>query len=116
MDGRKGHVWKMRQGLPQGVVLSPRAKELKLNVQTVRSVSSSMILVMKWVPTISFLGSNLAFNKTPLFLGVMFDRTLSFDSQVDAIQKKVGKKCNLLAVLVSREWGWKKEYLKGVFN
>ena len=35
---------------------------------------------------------------------------------METVQKKVGEKCNLLAVLASREWGWKKEYLKKVFH
>ena len=41
----------------------------------------------------------------------MFDRTLSFGAQVEAIRKKVSGKCNLLAVV-----GWKQEYLKRVFQ
>ena len=47
------------------VELWSRAKRLKLNV-----------LKCDWVSSISLLGSNLAFNKTPVILGV--DRTLSF--------------------------------------
>ena len=171
MDGRKGHVWKMRQGLPQGAVLSPLlflfyidavrkvvpegvnvsmyADDLALyalhhdKVQAQALVQAAVDAVEKWskgvklklnaakcevsffsndtgeagwVPSIALQGTTLAFNKTPVFLGIVFDRTLSFGPQVDAVRKKVGGKCNLLAVVASREWGWKKEYLKRVFQ
>ena len=60
--------------------------------------------------------TTLVLNKTPTFLGVIFDRTLSFGPQVEALKKKVGAKCNLLAMVASREWGWSAESLKTVFQ
>ena len=171
LDGQVGHAWKMKQGLPQGAVLSPllflfyidsvreavpkgvqvsmyaddlalyalhhrkeeaqaavqaavdaveqwsRSKKLKLNTAKCEvTFFSNDPGEAGWKPTITLLNTTLAFNKTPTFLGVMFDRTLSFGPQVEVLRKKVGAKCNLLAMVASREWGWSRESLKQVFQ
>ena len=107
----------MVQAAVDAVEMWSRGKKLKLNVAKCEvSFFSNFTGEAKWSPAISLQGMPLTFNRTPVFLGVVFDRTLSFGPQVDTVQKKVGEKCNLLAVLASREWGWKKEYLKRVFQ
>jgi ribonuclease HI len=171
LDGTKGHVWKMRQGLPQGAVMSPLlflfyidavrgvvpkgvnvsmyaddlalyalhpdkekaqamvqaavdavdrwslGKKLKLNAAKCEvTFFSNYTGEAHWIPSIAIRGTPLTYNKTPTFLGIVFDRTLSFGPQVEAVRKKVSGKCNLLAVVGSKEWGWKKEYLKRVFQ
>ena len=170
-EGRTGHTWKMKQGLPQGAVLSPLLflfyinsvrevvpksvcvsmyaddlalyslhqhkevaqaavqaavtaveqwsgrKKLKLNAAKCEvSFFSKDPGEAGWKPKITLQGITLTFNKTPTFLGVIFDRTLSFGPQVEGIRKKVGGKCNLLAMVGSREWGWSRESLKRVFQ
>jgi len=107
----------MVQAAVDAVELWSRAKKLKLNAAKCEaSFFSNDTREARWAPSISLLGTKLAFNKTPVFLGVVFDRTLSFGPQVEAVQRKVGERYNLLAVLAAREWGWKKEYLKRVYH
>ena len=171
LDGQTGHSWKLKQGLPQGAVLSPllflfyidsvreaipkgvhvsmyaddlalyalhhqkeaaqtviqtavdavanwsKENKLKLNAAKCEVAFFSMDPgEAGWKPTVTLNNIVLALNKTPTFLGVVFDRTLSFGPQVESLKKKVGSKCNLLAMVASREWGWSSESLKTVFQ
>ena len=92
-------------------------KKLKLNAAKCEvTFFSNFTVEANWSPSITIRGTPLTYNKTPTFLGIVFDRTLSFGPQVEAVRKKVSGKCNLLAVVGSKEWGWKREYLKRVFQ
>ena len=53
----------------------------------------------------------LKFNPTPVFLGVTYDRGLSFRSHVEKIARKVTATSRLLLALSSREWGWDAQLL-----
>jgi hypothetical protein len=171
MDGKTEHSWRMKQGLPQGSVLSPllflfyidtvrevipkgvnvsmyaddlalyalhhqkevaqaaiqaavdaveqwsKNKKLKLNAAKCEvAFFSKDPGEAGWKPQIVLNGTTLTFNGQPTFLGVVFDRTLSFGPQVEVIRKKVGAKCNLLAMVGSREWGWSRESLRTVYQ
>ena len=94
-----------------------KEKKLKLNAAKCEVAFFSMDPgEAGWKPTVTLNNIVLALNKTPTFLGVVFDRTLSFGPQVESLKKKVGSKCNLLAMVASREWGWSSESLKTVFQ
>ena len=68
-------------GLSTGVLLSIRAN--------VRLPSSQWIFPQATLqPNLLLLGSRLRFNSTPIFLGVTFDRTLSFSKHASSLKAK----------------------------
>ena len=89
-------------GLSTGVFLSIRAN--------VRPPSS------QWIPTkltsnLLLLGSRLRFNPTPTFLGVTFDRTLSFSKHVSLLKAKFFPRLRALRCIFASSWGPSKESL-----
>ena len=70
----------------------------------------------RYVPQISVEGVEIRFNPTPTFLGVVYDRTLSFRPQVDKVAAKV-KSCNrILGALGAKDWGWEPSLMKRVYQ
>ena len=91
-------------GLSTGVFLSIRAN--------VRPASS------QWIPTkanlqpnLLLLGSRLCFNPTPTFLGVTFDRTLSFSKHVSSLKARFFPRLKALRCISASSWGPSKESL-----
>ena len=62
-------------------------------------------------PNLLFLGSRLRFNPTPTFLGVTFDRTLSFSKHVSSLKAKFFPRLKALRCISSSSWGPSKESL-----
>ena len=69
----------------------------------------------KWCPVISLNGQQFAVNKTPTFLGVKYDRTLSFRPQADAVKVRILGCIRILASLASKDWGWSRNSLKRIY-
>ena len=69
----------------------------------------------KWCPVISLNGQQFAVNKTPTFLGVKYDRTLTFRPQADAVKVRVLGRIRILASLASKDWGWSRNSLKRIY-
>ena len=57
------------------------------------------------------LGSRLRFNPTPTFLGVTFDRTLSFSKHVSLLKAKLFPRLKALRCICASSWGPSKESL-----
>ena len=57
------------------------------------------------------LGSRLRFNPTPSFLGVTFDRTLSFSKHVSSLKAKFFSRLKALRCISASSWGPSKESL-----
>ena len=57
------------------------------------------------------LGSRLCFNPTPTFLGVTFDRTLSFSKHVSSLKAKFFPHLKALRCISASSWGPSKESL-----
>ena len=55
------------------------------------------------------LGSRLRFNPTPTFLGVTFDRTLSFSKLVSSLNAKFFPRLKALRCISASSWGPSKE-------
>ena len=55
------------------------------------------------------------FNRTPTFLGVTYDRTLSFRPQVEAVKARVRSRIRIMASLSSKEWGWSRHSLRTIY-
>ena len=64
-----------------------------------------------WSPSIQAF----AFNRTPTFLGVMYDRKLSFRPQAEAVKARVMGRIRIMASLASKEWGWSRHSLRTIY-
>ena len=62
-------------------------------------------------PNLLLLGSCLRFNPTPTFLGVIFDRTLSFSKHVSSLKTKFSPRLKALRCISASSWGPSKESL-----
>ena len=62
-------------------------------------------------PNLLLLGSRLRFNTTPTFLGVTFDRILSFSKHVSSLKTKFFPRLTTLRCISACSWGPSKESL-----
>ena len=62
-------------------------------------------------PNLLLLGSRLRFNAIPTFLGVTFDRTLSFSKHVSSLKVKFFSRLKALRCISASSWGPSKESL-----
>ena len=69
----------------------------------------------KWTPSITLNGHAFAFNRTPTFLGVMLDRTLTFCPQAEAVRARALGRVRILSALDSNEWGWSRRNLRTIY-
>ena len=56
-------------------------------------------------PNLLLLGSSLRFNPTPTFLGVTFDRTVSFSKHVSSLKAKFFPRLKALRCISASSWG-----------
>ena len=67
-------------------------------------------------PNLSILNLPLRFNPTPTFLGVTFDRTLSFRTHIVSLKKKFYPRLKALRSIASSSWGPSKESLSHLYK
>ena len=67
-------------------------------------------------PNLLLLGSRLRFNSTPTFLGVTFDRTLSFSKHVASLRAKFFPRLKALRCISASSWGPSKESLSARYK
>ena len=67
-------------------------------------------------PNLLLLGSRLRFNPTPTFLGVTFDRTLSFSTHVSSLKAKFFPRLKALGCISASSWGFSKESLSVLYK
>ena len=67
-------------------------------------------------PNLLLLGSRLRFNSTPTFLGVTFDRTLSFTKHVSSLKAKFFPRLKALRSISASSWGPSKESLSLLYK
>ena len=67
-------------------------------------------------PNLLLLGSRLRFNPTPTFLGVTFDRTLSFFEHVSSLKAKFFPRLKVLRCISASSWGPSKESLSLLYK
>ena len=65
----------------------------------------------RYRPNLTILDTPLNFNPTPTFLGVTFDRTLSFKDHILSLRKKFYPRLKALRSIASSSWGPTKESL-----
>ena len=67
-------------------------------------------------PNLLLLGSRLRFNPTPTFLGVTFDRTLSFSKHVSSLKAKFFPRLKALRCIFAFSWGPSKDSLSLLYK
>ena len=67
-------------------------------------------------PNLLLLGSRFHFNQTPSFLGVAFDRTLSFSKLVSSLKAKFFPRLKTLRCISASFWGPSKESLSLLYK
>ena len=67
-------------------------------------------------PNLLLLGSHLRFNPTPTFLGITFDRTLSFSKHVSSLKAKFFPRLKVLRCVSASSWGPSKESLSVMYK
>ena len=67
-------------------------------------------------PNLLLLCSRLRFNPTPTFLGVTFDRTLSFSKHVSSLKAKFFPRLKALRCISASSWGPSKESLSVLYK
>ena len=67
-------------------------------------------------PNLLLLGSRLHFNPTPTFLGITFDRTLSFSKHVSSLKAKFFPRLKALRCISASSWGPSKESLSLLYK
>ena len=67
-------------------------------------------------PNLLLLGSRLRFNPTPTFLGVTFDRTLSFSKRISSLKAKIFPRLKALHCISASSWGPSKESLSVLYK
>ena len=67
-------------------------------------------------PNLLLLGSRFRFNPTPTFLGVTFDRSLSFSKHVSSLKVKFFPRLKALCCISASSWGPSKESLSLLYK
>ena len=67
-------------------------------------------------PRLNLLGIPLLFNPTPKFLGVTFDRTLSFGAHVQSLCSKFYPRHKALRSIATASWGPTKAFVRPVLT
>ena len=67
-------------------------------------------------PNLLLFGSHLHLNPTPTFLGVIFDRTLSFSKRASSLKAKFFPRLKALRCISDSSWGLSKESLSVLYK
>ena len=69
----------------------------------------------KWAPTITINDKILRVNPTPRMLGVILDRSLTFNAHLDSLVKSLSSNINALKTVSHTTWGWRKSSVRTLF-
>jgi hypothetical protein len=69
----------------------------------------------KWIPTLKINGTVLKYSQNPTFLGLTYDRQLTFAGHASATAKKVTRRSRALLHLGGTDWGYEKKTLKTTY-
>ena len=69
-----------------------------------------------WIPSVTINDQIIPVNKFPSFLGISYDRTLSFRTHAEIVKTRVMSRTRILASLAIKQWGWSRKSLVRVFK
>ena len=83
--------------------------KMKINAdKTETTFFSAWTKEASYRPTLSILGKRIGYNATPTFLGLTFDRQLTFKTHIAKIKQRMKNRAKTLGALKGRTWGcWK---------
>ena len=99
-------------------IISDWSKNWKLTLNATKSevtFFSTWSHEAKHQPVITIEGQQIPFNPTPKLLGVIYDRTLSFETHVKELTKGASAKLGMLGSVSNSKWGWDKEHLSKLY-
>ena len=70
----------------------------------------------QWTPVIKMGQYVLKHNKTPTFLGVTYDRSLSFRPHAMQVKTRILNRIRIMASLATKEWGWNRRSLQRIYQ
>ena len=70
----------------------------------------------KWKPDISIMGRPVKDTQNPRFLGVTYDKMLTFGAHVQETTAKMGARMNLLSAVGGADWGWSRESMAQIYT
>ena len=114
---RKGEAASLVEVGVRTVWMWSRERKLTLNLSKCEvSFFSTDSHESCWQPVVEVGNTRLRFNPNPVFLGVMYDRTLSFGPQARRVAADVSRGSRLLSAVSGREWGWHAPSLRRVYQ
>ena len=69
----------------------------------------------QWRPQITINGVPTSCTPSPTFLGVTYDRRMTFGTQVKKVCQQMLRRTNLLRVVGGTTWGWQMQHLRTVY-
>ena len=100
-------------------LVSEWSKEWKLNLNGSKSeVSyfSTWTQESAWEPEIIIDGKPIEYNPNPRLLGVILDRSLTFETHVAEVSRSATQSCRMLSTLANTTFGWHKHSLVPIYQ
>ena len=79
------------------------------------SIFSLCTAEASWKPHITIRGLPLSFNAAPTFLGVQYDRQLTFSEHAKKVYQAMTKKTNIFPALGGTTWRWRPAELRTIY-
>ena len=96
--------------------VSKWSKEWKMELNATKSEIMPLTLGPSWTTTVSLNDTPIPQTQYAKFLGVTFDKALTFAKHVEITSARVARKMNILAAVANSDWGWRKGDLKKVYT
>ena len=69
----------------------------------------------KWEPQLFINDTRVPVNNNPKFLGLIYDKSLTFNKHMETVITRMEKRNKLLMALRGTEWGWEKNSLRSIY-
>ena len=110
---KKGDAEAAAQSVVNSVVIWSQESKLNLNAETSEvnpfSISSND---STWTPNIFNDTQNVCVNTTPLLLGVIMDRSLTFNAHLKKLTASLTSSIHIIRTTAHTSWGWNHSTLK----
>jgi hypothetical protein len=70
----------------------------------------------KWAPKVPLGDGNITEDRNPKFLGVTYDKQLTFGAHSEIVAKKMTSRTGLLKAVGGSDWGWDKQQLRQIYT